>query len=344
MISGAAGAGQQPIFSGRLGREWRNDTDAARATVQLPSSVTHGGQAAISVSTKAPYGGLRLVSSGVQTAGYSHLRFYVRIEGSPPDASGQVSGEIDGQYRDGTSLGSAAVLRSEEPDGWFRLDVPLIWIGLDNGRLTALSFDTGSDQTGITFYLADIALMNLPAAPATAENGSVRFTASFASTPVPGVDVLLSTGARTKTDAAGQALFQDLPRGTIEYRVTFPDSFQGSPLVERDEGQLTVKAGATVEQAIAVVKSDLRITEPKNGVVVALPVTLRWQPYPGAVQYHVAINPHGPGDSIEQDTAQPTLTLPAGVVAGTEYDFNVSALDASGAVLARSQSESFRTP
>ena len=340
----SSGGGQQVIFSGRLGQEWRNDTDAARATVQIPGGMQHQGHAAIKVSTVAPYGGLRLASSGVSTVGFTHLRFFVRQTESATEPAGQVSGEIDGQYREGTSLSSTAVVWSNEPDGWTRVDVPLIWIGLDGGRLTSLAFDTGTDQTGITFWVADVALVSVPPTPAAADVGNVRFTAAFAGTPVPGVEVLVSTGAHAKTDAAGQALFETLPRGPLEYRIRFPDSFQGSPLVEGDEGRVTVKSGATVEQSIDVVKSDLRIVEPKNNVVAAPPITLRWQPYPGAAQYHVAVDPHGTGDAIEQDTAQTSLTLQSGLQPSTEYDFRVVALDAAGAVLARSDSASFRTP
>jgi len=71
-------------------------------------------------------------------------------------------------------------------------------------------------------------------------------------------------GARQPTQALGQAVFTNIPRGPLEYRAKFPDSFDGSPLVDHDDGNLVVRAGTTVDQAIALVKLDLRVDGPKK--------------------------------------------------------------------------------
>jgi hypothetical protein len=335
----------RPIYNGRLAAGWSNDTDPKQASVRLSSLPQHAGHAAIQVDTLAPYAGLRLASSGVDTGGFTHLRFFVRQDQPGASLDGVVSGTIDGQDRDGSALSSAAVLRSDEANGWTRLDVPLAWIGLNDGQLTSLSFDTNTDKTGIRFAVADIALVHLtPPAPDPAQAGGLRFTAAFGDTPVPGVVVLLSNGARLTTDSGGHAVFDGVARGKVDYRVTFPDSFQGSPLVESDEGQVTVKAGTTVEQPLAVVKSDLQVDAPKNEASVTQPVSLRWQAYPGAARYHVDIDPHDSGDSVERDTAQPSLTLDTTLPPNAVYQYRVTALNAAGQLIARSDSESFRTP
>jgi len=333
------------IFTGRLSTGWTNGSDAKQASIEIPSSVTHAGHQSVKVSTLAPYAGLSLVSPGTATAGYTHLRFYVRPDKPAALPDVYVSGEIGGHDREGAVFGSAAVTRVAEPDGWTRMDVPLIWVGLDNGSLTRLSWYTNTDQPGISFYLADIDLIKLtpPRLDAT-QAGSVRFTASFAGKPVPGVVVLVSSGARLVTQAPGQAVFTDIARGSLEYRVTFPDSFEGSPLVNHDDGSLMVKAGTTVDQAITVVKLDLRVDGPKNEAVVTLPVTLSWQAYPGAARYHVEIDPHGPGNSVERDSSQASLTVDATLPPKTLFDYRVTAIDAAGNILARSEPQFFRTP
>jgi serine/threonine protein kinase len=348
--SGAAAAtpssaAVQVIFDGRLGKGWTNVTDPTRASTRLPSPVQHGAHPSIQVSTLAPFTGLQLASAGVPTTGFTHLRFFVRPEQPAALADGYISGALGGQHREGATVTSAAVARSDAGDGWTRVDVPLVWIGLDNGSLTTLSFDTNTNQTGISFDLADIELVTLPPAPPDAtQAGSVRFTAAFDTKPVAGVVVRLSTGARGSTDAAGQVTFDDLPRGELDYRITVPDSFEGSPLVDGDEGQLTVKAGTTVAQPVTVVKADLQVDAPKNGAIVSLPVTLRWQAYPDAADYQVEIAPDGSGDTITRDTTQASLTVDATLQPHTLYDYRVTAVSAAGVAIARSDAQSFRTP
>jgi hypothetical protein len=85
-------------------------------------------------------------------------------------------------------------------------------------------------------------------------------------------------------------------------------------------------------------------TDRKNEAVVTLPVTLRWQAYPGAARYHVDIDPHGPGNSIERDSSQANLTVDATPPPKTLFDYRVTAMDAAGVVLARSDPQFFRTP
>ena len=177
-------------------------------------------------------------------------------------------------------------MRSDEAGGWSRLDVPLVWIGVADERLTKLSVTTNSEQSGIDYFVADLELVSLPQGTVdAAQAGSVRFQASFDREPVPGVVVVISTGARLSTNGTGQATFEGVPRGQLEYRVQFPDSFEGSPLTDTDEGRLTVKSGTAVEQAIPVVKTNLTVEQPPDNGAVSLPVTIRWRAYPGAASY-----------------------------------------------------------
>jgi tRNA A-37 threonylcarbamoyl transferase component Bud32 len=345
--AGAAlgGIAVQVIFGDRLRNGWTNDTDRTRASIQLPGAVQHGTHPALNVRTLAPYAGLRLVTSGVPTTGFTHLRFFVHLEQPTAALDGYVSGAIGGRDREGTTITSTAVARSDEGDGWTRVDVPLIWIGLDTGSLTALSFDSNTDQTGVSFDVADIELVTLsPPTPGAAQAGRVRFIATSDGKPVAGVVVLLSTGARYSTDAAGQVVFEDIPRGPLDYRVTFPDSFEGSPLVDHDEGELTVKAGATSDQPVTVVKADLQVDAPTNDALVALPVTLRWRAYPSAAGYQVEIDPDGPGEAIMRDTTQVSLAVDASLQPQTRYTYHVTAVNAAGVVIAQSDTQSFRTP
>jgi len=209
-----------------------------------------------------------------------------------------------------------------------------------------LVFNSSGSTDGDTFYLADIALVALPpaASPDPALAGGVRFVARANGKPVPGVTMLVSTGQRLTTDAAGEAVFTSLARGRVDYRAIFPDSFDRSPLISGDDGNITVKAGSTITQTVVVVKSDLQLIEPGNGITVAPPVTLRWQPYPEAAGYHVVVDPSGPGDRVEHQTAESNLVLSTALQPGTEYNFSVEALNSAGEPIARSETTQFKTP
>ncbi len=340
----AAGA---VIFDGRLGAGWRDTTEGKEVTVQTQKAVQHGGHPALKVDSHTAYAaGPVFASPGVATAGFTHLRFYVQPERPATLPEAAVSGSINNERRELATFTDVAMQRADEAGGWVRLDVPLTWLRLNDGPLTHVAFNSSGSTAGDSFYLADIALVALPqTAPSDpALAGGVRFIARANDKPVPGVTILVSTGQRLTTDSAGEAVFVGLARGRVDFRAIFPDSFEGSPLISGDDGNVTVKAGTTITQPVVVVKSDLQLIEPRNGVTVAPPVTVRWRQYPEAAAYHVVVDPSGSGDRIEQQTAETSLALSSALQPGTEYSVSVEALNSAGEPIARSESTQFKTP
>ena len=76
--SGSPGVGTplQVILGAQLSNDWKNDSDAARATVQLRSTMQHGGHPAVR-SHARPLCRPALASPGVPTNRYTHLRLFL---------------------------------------------------------------------------------------------------------------------------------------------------------------------------------------------------------------------------------------------------------------------------
>lgn len=154
LSSMASPLAERSIYADSLASGW---VDWSWADVDLAAtSPVHSGTHAIAVTFSA-WSGLYLHHAGVSTASYTHLRFYLHGGASGGQAVNLFAHRLEDT---GEVSGPAVALPAPLAGQWIEVRIPLADLGVENGLLSALTWQDASGSSQPTLYFDDIALVS----------------------------------------------------------------------------------------------------------------------------------------------------------------------------------------